>query len=86
MGTDLTRWRNDFTRWRSGRWRNDSRRKDRKSMITPTHQNAQFDLVCLQQKRDNGFPSFWITFKFFAIVSMFAYGPYCHLVESKQGE
>ena len=55
-------------------------------MIIPTNENAEFDLIHLQQKRDNGFPSFWIIFKFFAIVSVFAYGPYYHLVESKQGE
>ena len=55
-------------------------------MIIRTNQNAEFDLIHLQQKRDNGFPSFWIIFKFFAIVLVFAYGPYCHLVESKQGE
>ena len=55
-------------------------------MIIPTNENAEFDLIHLQQKRDNGFPSFWIIFKFFAIVSVFAYGPYRHLVESKQGE
>ena len=55
-------------------------------MIIPTNENAEFDLIHLQQKRDNSFPSFSIIFKFFAIVSVFAYGPYCHLVESKQGE
>ena len=55
-------------------------------MIIPTHQTEEFDLIHVQQKRDNGFPSFWIIFKFFAIVSVFAYGPHCDLVESKQGE
>ena len=56
------------------------------TMIIPTNQNAEFDLIHLQQKGDNSFPSFGIIFKFFAIVLVFAYGPYRHLVESKQGE